>query len=158
MKGAGKMTQTAVVPVMGKVHDEIDRVFNRFFGNGGFTEPLLRPMVIESIEGAIVPVLDLTESDKEFLARLEVPGIPKENVTIQLNGDVLTISGERQKLEERKGETYLWREQRFGKFTRTLRLPAPVMVDKVEAIYKDGVLEIKLPKLAPVPVNRIPIK
>jgi HSP20 family protein len=152
------MTQAAVVPVMGKVHDEIDRVFNRFFGNGGFTEPLLRPMVFEPIESAMVPVLDLTESDKEFLARLDLPGIPKENVTIQLNGDVLTISGERQKVEEKKGESYLWREQRFGKFTRTLRLPAPVVADKVEAVYKDGVLEIKLPKLSPAPINRIQIK
>lgn len=152
------MNQALMVPTMGKVHDELDRVFNRFFGNGGFSEPLLRPTVFEPIEGALVPILDLTETDQEYLAHLELPGIPKEKVTIQLNGEVLTISGEREKKEEKKGETYLWREQRYGKFTRSLRLPAPVVADKVEATYKEGVLTIKLPKLTPQPVSRIPIK
>lgn len=144
-----------VAPVLGRVQDEIDRVFTRFFKNGEFMEPFM-PSV--ALEAAFVPTIDITENDAEFVVRADVPGIPKENVDVQLTGGVLTISGHREKLAEKKGETYLWREQQCGKFSRMLRLPASVVGTKVEASHNDGVLTIRLPKLAPSVANRIMIK
>jgi HSP20 family protein len=152
------MTTTTVAPVLGRVQNEIDRVFNRFFKTGDFVEPFLPSMMLESVSPVFSPTLDISESDEEFTVRVEVPGIPKENVDVQLTGDMLTISGHREKLNEKKGETYLWREQQFGKFNRLLRLPAPVVGAKVEAVHNDGVLTIRLPKLAPSVASRITIK
>jgi len=151
------MTQTSLVPVLGKMHDEIDRVFNRFFGNGG-PEPFFRPMVFEAMEGTYLPPLDLTETATEYVVKLEVPGVPKENVEVQLNGDVLTIRGHREEKVEKKGESYLLQEQKSGKFIRTLRLPASVVPGKVDAKYESGMLLVKLPKLAPAPVSKIEVK
>jgi HSP20 family protein len=146
---------TTVAPVLGRVQNEIDRVFNRFFKNGEFMEPF---MPAGALEGLFVPSIDITENDVEFVVRVDVPGIPKENVDVQLTGDVLTISGHREKLAEKKGETYLWQEQQVGKFSRMLRLPLPVVGAKVEAVHNDGVLTIRLPKLAPETANKITIK
>jgi HSP20 family protein len=152
------MSTTTVAPVLGRVQNEIDRVFNRFFKTGDFVEPFLPPMMFEPTQVMFAPQLDIAETDSEFVVRVDVPGIPKENVDVQLIGDVVTISGHREKLAENKGETYLWREQQTGKFSRTLRLPAPVVGAKVEAVHNDGVLTVRLPKVAPAVVNRITIK
>lgn len=149
---------TTVAPVLGRVQDELDRVFNRFFKTGDYVEPFLPPMMFEPANVTFAPLLDIAETDSEFVIRVDVPGIPKENIDVQLIGDALTISGHREKLAEKKGETYLWREQQTGKFNRMLRLPAPVVGAKVEAVHNDGVLTIHLPKLAPSVANRIAIK
>jgi HSP20 family protein len=145
-------------PVVGKVHDEIDRVFDRFFGNRFFGEPLLPPFALEPMVAAWTPVFDMTEVEREYLVKVEVPGIPKENLDINLTGDLLTITGHRELAQEGKGETYLWKERETGKFIRTIRLPAPVMETKIEANFQDGVLTIHLPKMAPTPANKILIK
>ena len=90
--------------------------------------------------------------------RVEVPGIPKENLDINLTGDMLTITGWREAVQENKGETYLWKEREAGKFARMIRLPASIVENKIEANYQDGVLTIHLPKVAPAPANKILIK
>jgi HSP20 family protein len=149
---------TAIAPVLGRVQGEIDRVFNRLFKNGDYMEPYLPSLMFDATDFTFVPTLDITENDDEFMVRVDVPGIPKENVDVQLTGDVLTISGHREKRAEKKGETYLWREQQCGKFSRMLRLPAPVLGAKVEAAHNDGVLTIRLPKLAPSVATRVMIK
>ncbi len=151
------MKVAKVMPFVGKVPEEIDRAFDRFFGNRFFTEPLLPPFALEPAT-AWAPVLDLTEAEKEYILRVEVPGIPKENLDINLTGEMLTITGWREAVQEGKGETYLWKEREAGKFVRTIRLPAPVMENKVEANFQDGVLTIHLPKVTPALANKILIK
>ena len=152
------MKVATVTPFVGKMHDELDRVFDRFFGNRLFNEPLLPPFPLEPMGIEWTPVLDLTETEKEYVCRIEVPGIPKENLDINLTGGVLTITGKREKVEEAKGEAYLWKERMAGKFVRTIRLPAPVVENKIEANFQDGVLVIHLPKMAVAPANKILIK
>lgn len=152
------MSQIVTTPVMSKVHDEIDRMFNRFLNPRGLGEPFSLPTVLEPIETLWVPTLDLKEDETSFLARLEIPGVSKDDLDVQVTGDLLTITGHREKFEEKKGETYLWQEQRMGKFARTVRLPAPVATEKVEANYKDGLLTIRMPKLTPATTNKIAIK
>ena len=145
-------------PVLNRVQEELDRTFSRFFPRRVFGEPLFPLTAEDGSDLAWVPTLDLAETPKEFVARIEVPGVPKENLTVKLDGDLLTVAGHREREEERKGETYLWREQQFGRFTRTIRIPTPVTAANVEAVSREGVLTIRLPKVTAPPANQIPVK
>jgi HSP20 family protein len=105
-----------------------------------------------------LPAFDLSENEKEYLVRLEVPGVHKENLDISLVENVLTITGRREITQEQTAESYLWKEREFGRFVRTLRLPTQVIENKIEALYQDGVLVVRLPKAVPAPANKILIK
>jgi HSP20 family protein len=90
--------------------------------------------------------LDLSETDQTFEVRLDVPGVNPKEIDIQLNANVLTISGERSEEKEEKGKTYHFVERSFGSFSRSVSLPSPVKEDSIEARCKDGVLTVTLPK------------
>jgi len=139
-------------PILGNV-EKIDRLFDPFL-----TAPLFPELMAKGFEGTWMPTLDLIENEHAFVVRLEVPGMPKENLDVRLTGEVLTIAGHREAVKEVPGETYLYREREVGKFTRTVRLPAPVAEAKIEAHYNDGVLVVTLPKAAPEVRSRITIK
>jgi HSP20 family protein len=85
---------------------------------------------MRAIESAWEPALDFSETEKEYLVRLEVPGFHRENLDVKFDAGLLTISGHRELQSEAKGEEYLWQERQAGRFARTLRLPAPVAGDK----------------------------
>ncbi len=104
------------------------------------------------------PPLDLVESEKEFVLRLEVPGIPRENLDVNLVGETLTLSGHREKVERQSTESMLWEEREEGRFTRTVKLPQAVDATKIEALCQDGVLTVHLPKATPAAKSRIVIK
>src|SRR3990172_9503697 len=110
------MKVARVAPFVGKVKEDIDRVFDRFFAAPFMTEPMLPPFAFEPAAIGWAPTLDLTENEKEYIIRLEVPGIHKENLDIQLTGTMLTVTGKREVAQEGKGETYLWQEREYGKF------------------------------------------
>jgi len=143
-------------PLMGKMKEDFDRVFERFFPLSLLEEPLLvgRP----SEEMKWMPSFDLVENEKEFVVRLEVPGIPRENLDIDLTGHMLTVSGHREAVQRKQGETYLWQERETGAFRRSVRLPAAVVAEKVCATYQDGMLTIVLPKEAPVVASKVLIR
>ena len=145
-------------PIVGKVREDIDRAFDRFFTSPFFGESLLPPFDAPMTEMTWVPAFDLLETDKEFTVRLEVPGIHKENLDLNLTNNLLTITGRREHAKDVEGEAYLWKEREYGKFVRTIRLPSAVMENKVEATYQDGVLVVHLPKVTPTPANKILIK
>lgn len=91
------------------------------------------------------PAVDLYEDNDNLYAKVEVPGMRKEDIDVSLHDGSLTITGERKREEKREGETH--RSERFyGSFSRTLTLPMRVDAGKVTAQYTDGVLTIKLPK------------
>jgi HSP20 family protein len=153
------MRVTALTPTIGKVKDDIDRVFDRFFAPAFFGEQMAPWYPFEKAEfGQFVPALDMFETPKEYVVRVEVPGIHKENLDINLTGNVLKITGKKDEVHEGAGEAYLWKERETGKFVRTLRLPTPVEEGKVEATYQDGILTLKLPKVAAALPNKILIK
>jgi len=92
------------------------------------------------------PALDITQDKDTVFVKVELPGLKKEDIDISLHEGMLTISGER-KQEKREGEGETFREERyFGRFHRTVTLPTAVQADKVKASYRDGILEIELPK------------
>ena len=102
--------------------------------------------------------MDVIENAAEYIVRLEAPGIHKENLDINLVGEILTITGKREMAPEVEGEGYLVRERVYGKFARTIRLPVPVAEKKVTAEYRDGVLVVYLPKAEPAPATKVLIK
>ena len=90
--------------------------------------------------------IDLAETDQGFLLRAALPGVRPEDVQITIHGETLTIRAESKAQEERKEENWLIREQRSGQYQRLVSLPAPVNPDQAEASFKDGILELTLPK------------
>jgi len=93
-----------------------------------------------------VPPVNVRETEKQFLFSFEVPGVKKEDITLEIIDDTLTVRGERHQEDEQKKEGALRIERRYGKFTRSFTLPVNVNASEAKASYKDGVLEIALPK------------
>ena len=93
------------------------------------------------------PNVNTRETEKNYHIEVELPGIKKENVDIQVDGNVLTISGERNVREEVNDEDYHKIESRYGLFSRSFTLPEKVDVSNIEAKFKDGILEVTIPKL-----------
>ena len=145
-------------PIVGKVKEDIDRLFDRFFTSPFMTEPFFPAFDAVEPVTTWLPVFDLAENEKEYLVRLEVPGMHRENLDITLRENLLTITGKREVTQEQKTEIYLWKEREFGRFARSIRLPMPVVENKIEALYQDGVLVVRLPKAEPTPANKILIK
>lgn len=108
--------------------------------------------------GYNVPTLDVSETDKSVEVKLDLPGIKAKEIEIQLNGNVLTVSGERKEEKEEKGKTYHRVERRSGTFSRSITLPCAVQEDEVAAEYHDGVLTVTLPKTEEAKTRRIPVK
>lgn len=147
------MKLTKVSPVRAPIKETIDRLFDPFLSGALWNDPFARTM-----EPAWMPAIDFSETEGEFLVRLEVPGVHKENLDVNLTGDVLTLSGHREATKEVPVENFLYRESEVGRFSRSIRLPAPANEGKVEATYADGVLTVHLPKAEPIVKNRIAIK
>lgn len=137
---------------------DMDEVFDRLLhGPLPFPAMNLEPLK-RAMEGTWMPALDLTETEKDFVIRAEVPGVPRENLDVHLEGELLTLTGHREKVARETNENVLWEERETGKFVRTLRLPRPVEPAKVEAHYTDGVLTVRLPKIETAVKNKILIK
>lgn len=117
---------------------EMDGVFERFFGDRGWPD--------RSMTREFVPALDVSENDGEFVVKAELPGIDPKEVDINLTGTLLTIKGEKKDEKEEKGDGFLRMERSYGRFSRSFQLPCEVQEDKIEAHYKNGVLDLKLPK------------
>lgn len=94
------------------------------------------------------PLVDIMESEGEYLVKAELPGVAKEDVSVRVENGVLFISGER-KAEEEKNEKKIHRAERaYGRFDRSFRVPENADASKVAARFQDGVLQVALPKLA----------
>lgn len=92
------------------------------------------------------PRVDITEDDREFVVKAEVPDIKREDVKITVENQLLTMAGERRQEKEEKNKKYHRIEREYGSFTRSFSLPANVAADKVTADFKDGILQVHLPK------------
>lgn len=92
------------------------------------------------------PIADIDEGDDHYMLSLEIPGMKKDDLRIEMLGNQVVISGERKTEEQRKEKGRLYSERRFGRFQRSFALPAHVDADKIEAQYQDGVLKVYVPK------------
>jgi HSP20 family protein len=93
-----------------------------------------------------VPALDVWETDEDVVYSFDLPGIPEEKISIEVADGTLTVSAEREKREEVADDRYYRFERRFGTFTRAIGLPQGVDESKIAASYRDGVLEVRVPK------------
>jgi HSP20 family protein len=105
------------------------------------------------------PVVDILETDKEFKLVAECPGIKKEEIEVTLEGTTLTLTGEKKELTENKDEKegVYHSERRYGRFSRSFTLPERVDAKKIAAAYKDGILEVLLPKVPEAQPHKIQI-
>ena len=120
------------------VRDEFDRLFDRFLPDF--------PWRGDVLEGAWAPRVDIAETNGELKVVAELPGMKRNDVSVRIENNVLTLKGEKKQEEEKKGTNYYRIERRYGTFTRSFALPNTVDTNKVKAAFKDGVLTITLPK------------
>jgi HSP20 family protein len=128
------------------IQQEMNRLFNTFFDApaAGTTG--------DSRTRRWIPAMDLVERDDHYVLSVDLPGLSEADVNVELQDNVLTISGERKQEQERKADGYYRLERAFGSFSRSLTLPEGVDADAVTAKFDDGVLEVSVPK----PVERKP--
>jgi HSP20 family protein len=104
------------------------------------------------------PTLDVYEQKDDVIVKAEIPGLTKDEIDISLDGNILTIKGEKKKEEEVKDEDYYRCERTYGAFSRSIELPVTVQTDKVNASFKNGVLEIRMPKTEEAKKNVVKVK
>jgi len=111
-------------------------------------------------ESGLYPEIDVKETEKEIKISAEVPGLEEKDVEVLLSSDSLTIRGEKKQEKEEKGQSYYRSERRYGSFSRVIPLAADIEPDKAEAKFRNGVLNISIPKTekAKADVKKIPIK
>ena len=128
------------VAELGTIQNEMNRLFNTFFDQPA---PTSRG---SATSRRWMPAMDLIESGDHYVLRADLPGLSDDDVNIQLQDNVLTISGERNAEHEENEEGYYRLERAFGSFARSLTLPDGVNPDGVQAHFDRGVLEIRIPK------------
>jgi HSP20 family protein len=104
------------------------------------------------------PAIDMIDGKDEMVLRADLPGLTEKDVDVNVQDSVLTIKGERKSETEEKKDDYYYCERSYGRFTRSLTLPAGVDADKVKATFKNGVLEVRLPKVAATNGRKIEVK
>lgn len=127
-------------------------LFDRFFADPGW------PSLFEKEDRWFAPSVDVSESDDAITVKAEMPGMKKEDIDITVSDGLLTLSGEKKDEQEEKKENYHVRESRYGAFRRTVRLPAGVEADKIDASYKDGILTVSVPKSETARSKKIEVK
>jgi len=125
--------------------EEMERMFNDFFQQRFFA-PTWMPRFKFPEMADVSTSVDMFEEGDNLVIKAELPGMKKEDINVDLKDDVITISGEKKSEEKTDRKDFHRVERTFGSFTRRLRLPVEIKADKVEASFKDGVLEIKMPK------------
>lgn len=128
---------------------EMNRLFSSFFDTPTTTNGAATPRWI--------PAMDLVETDEHFVLKADLPGMSENDVSIEVERNVLTISGERKTQHEAKHEGYYRIERATGAFSRALTLPDGVDAEAVAASFDNGVLEVRIPKPAQAKPRRVQI-
>jgi HSP20 family protein len=131
--------------------EDFDNMFEGFF----------RPLraLEQAPRGALIPAVDVSEDDEQYLIRAELPGVKKDDISVTLEDGVLHISAEtKSEQEEKQAGRIIRQERHYGKYVRSLRLVNAVDEQKVKAKYKDGVLELVLPKSESVKPKQITVE
>lgn len=132
-----------------------DALHRPFFG---FHHLPMANLLGEKRGGDFMPSVDMFEEGSELVVRAELAGIKQEDIKVELSGNTLTLSGEKKGEEKVERKDYYRVEQMYGTFSRTLEIPEGFNCDEVKATYKDGLLEIRMPKTAEVRQSRsVPI-
>ena len=120
-----------------EIQSEVNRLFDNFFG---------RPSSGTGTGRTWAPPVDMYATKDDLVLTMEVPGVSEKDVCVSITGDLLAVKGERRFENQVKERDLLHVERTYGKFERVIQLPMAVQADRVKATYREGVLEIKLPK------------
>jgi HSP20 family protein len=129
---------------LASIQNEMSRLLNAFEGNGTTTQ-------------SWVPALDVWETDDELVYAFDLPGVPKEDVSIEYEDGMLTLTAKRERTFEKSDDRFYRFERRFGTFTRSIGLPQGAGERDIHADFKDGVLEIHVAKPEEIKPRRIEI-
>lgn len=127
---------------------EMDRIFDQFWG----TETK------STDYGVWIPALDIADKGDALVAKVELPGVDPKDITVGVDDNVLTLNGEKKYEKEEKDERHYRMERSMGTFTRSITLPVSVDATNVTALFKNGLLTIRLPKTKAVKGAAIPVK
>lgn len=130
-----------------RLHTEIDRMFDDFLKGSGIPDFGFGRWPTESA-AFLKPKLDISETDEQYKIEVEVPGVTEKDIKVDLEGDTLTIRGEKRQESKTEKDKYHSIERSYGSFMRTLNLPANADSDKINAKFKNGVLTISIMKKA----------
>jgi HSP20 family protein len=126
---------------MQRMADEMDRLFDDF----GFGRRWLRPSWRETGAELWAPEVEVFQKNHELTIRADLPGLKREDVTVDITDNDVTIQGERKHEKEEEREGYYWSERGYGSFCRVIPLPEGAISEQAKANFKDGVLEITMP-------------
>ncbi len=139
-------------PARDDVQEFFREALEDFFSTGAELAPLLRRGL------DLGPAVDVSETDKEYKAEVEMPGVKKEDLNVTIDDGRLHIEGRREEEDREEGKNYLRVERSSGSFSRTLELPPTVDEERAEADFKDGVLTVRLPKTAESRGKKVEVK
>jgi HSP20 family protein len=133
--------------------DSIHQELNNFLRDAFSSHSLANPLNIKKIS-TWRPAVEVKQNDKNYKVKVQLPGIKKDNIVVELDNDFMTIAAEiheerEEKEQKEKNERYHTSEFRYGKYMRTISFDQPVKTEDAEADYKDGVLTITVPKQNP---------
>jgi HSP20 family protein len=128
-----------------------DDLFRRFISDF-WTEPTQRST------RSFMPTVDISETDTDYVLKAEIPGMDAEDLDVNFSGDVLTIKGEKKSEKEERDHHYHRVERSYGSFCRSFTLPHYTKAEEMEAIYKNGILVITIPKEEVTKHKSIPVK
>ena len=127
--------------------EEMEKRFEEFFRRPfSMLGPSWFPAIRMPEIGEVSAKVDIFEEGNDVVVKAELPGMKKEDLDVNLTDDTITVSGEKKKEEKIEKKDYYRVERSYGSFTRSFRLPKEVQSDKAKASFKDGILEIRVPK------------
>ena len=132
-------------PRMLSPFSEMERMMEDFMRRPFSMFPMMWPLTGQ-IEEALSPAIDVFEEDNTIVVKAELPGMRKEDISVELSDGILKITGEKKREEKVEKKDYYHTERSLGFFERRISLPAETQIDKVKASFKEGLLEIKVPK------------
>jgi len=133
------------VPRVLSPFSEMERMMEDFMRRPFSMFPMMWPLTAK-IEETLSPAIDVFEEDNAVVVKAELPGMKKEDISVELSNGILKIKGEKKREEKVEKKNYYRTERSLGSFERRISLPAETQVDKAKASFKDGLLEIKIPK------------
>ena len=146
------------------VPTNIFRPLSRWDIDSMFDESFLRPFsllgrsMMRSAMEDVIPSVDIYDDDGELVLKAELPGMKKEDIDVTLTDGAITLSGEKKHEDEIKKKDYYKWERSYGSFCRTFELPSEVVPDKVKSSFKDGVLEVRMPKSEEAKSKEVKVK
>ena len=127
---SGTLTRWDPFTELGELRSRFDRMFDEW---------------LDGRERAWTPAIDVVRDDGHLVVRADLPGIKPEEVKIEVEDDILTISGEHTESKEEKDDNYVRRERRHGSFSRSMTLPVGINAKQIKAKTHDGVVEVTVP-------------